>query len=66
MSDIEAVGDALTGALLGRAIDSPSARALADEDGSTTDCLNCGARSPLDPRASQRVLCNKGVAYGRI
>jgi hypothetical protein len=48
MSDIEAVGDALTGALLGRAIDPPSARATAGEEGSTTVCLNCGARFDAD------------------
>jgi hypothetical protein len=48
MSDFEAVGDALTGVVLGRAIDPPSARAKVGDDGSTTACLNCGARVDAD------------------
>src|SRR5688572_16691974 len=42
MPDLEAVGDAVTGGVIGRAVE-PGAGEQADGHTHETDCLNCGA-----------------------
>jgi hypothetical protein len=68
LSDIEAVGDAyrhppwsgdLMFAVLQVGGDSPFEVEMASP-------VQRWGTIPLDPRASRRVLCSKGVAYGRI
>jgi len=44
MSEFEAVGDALTGGILGRAIEPAAVGAGTGELNAPTDCLNCGTR----------------------
>src|SRR4029453_16328637 len=43
MSDIEAIGDAMTGGLLARAVEPSAGEARADGRTQETHCLNCGA-----------------------